>query len=98
MELKYKTADVQKMIDVFAEIQCKKEAKDYEGMVNEMLKLIDYPAYIIQEFLNCMDALAANDNGDEKKLKEDYWGIIGYIVLRLNFATEDSVKWPAEDM
>ena len=39
-----------------------------------------------------------NDNGDEKKLKEDYWGIIGYIVLRLNFATEDSVKWPAEDM
>lgn len=29
MELKYKTSDVQKMIDVFAEIQYKKEAKYY---------------------------------------------------------------------
>lgn len=97
MELKYKTADVQKMIDVFAEIQNKKEAKDYEGMVNEMVKLIDYPAYIIQEFLNCIDALS-KDNHDEENLKKDYWGIIGYIVIRLNIATEDSVKWPAEDM
>lgn len=97
MELKYKTADVQKMIDVFAEIQYKKEAKDYKGMVDEMVKLIDYPAYIIQEFLNCIDALAENDKGEED-LKKNYLGFIGYIVIRLNLATEDSVKWPAEDM
>ena len=43
-----------------------------------------------------MDALAENDKGEEY-LKKNYWGIIGYIVIRLNLATEDSVKWP-EDM
>ena len=90
--LKYKTSDVEKMIDAFASIANKKGKP--EEMVDDIMKLIDYPPYILREFLNCMDALAANDNGDEKKLKEDYWGIIGYIVLRLNFATEDSVIWP----
>ena len=93
-KLKYKTADVQKMIDVFSKISDKKDKPS--ELVDEIMKLIDYPPYILKEFLNCMDALAENDKGEED-LKENYWGIIGYIVIRLNLATEDSVKWP-EDM
>lgn len=97
MELKYKTADVQKMIDVFASIYDKKEKNDYKGIVDEMVKLVDYPTYIIQEFINCINVLAENDH-DEKDLKDKYYGVIWYIVIRLNLVTEDTVKWPAEDM
>ena len=94
--LKYTTADVHKMIDAFGSIAEKKDKPS--EMVDDIMKIIDYPPYILREFLNCMAAISENDNGDENKLKEDYWGIVGYIVLRLNFATEDSVKWPAADM
>lgn len=97
MELKYKSADVQKMIDAFAVINDKKEKKDYKGIVDEMVKLIDYPTYVIQEFLNCMNVLAENHK-DDSDMKKNYLGIIGYIVLRLNIVTEDTVKWGPEDM
>lgn len=97
MELKYKTADVEKMIDVFSAIQEHKEKDNKEGMVNEMIKLVDYPVYIVQEFLNCIDTMA-EANHDENWLKDHYLGVIGYIVIRLNIATEDSVKFPPEDM
>ena len=93
-DMKYKTADVEKMIDVFSKIADKKDKPS--ELVDEILKLIDYPPYILKEFLNCMDALAEKDH-DNNYLKENYLGIIGYIVIRLNLATEDSVKWP-EDM
>lgn len=93
-DMKYKTADVEKMIDVFSKIADKKDKPS--ELVDEIMKLIDYPPYILQEFLNCMDALAENDKGEDY-LKENYWGLIGYIVIRLNLATEDSVKFP-EDM
>jgi hypothetical protein len=92
--LKYKTSDVEKMIDVFSKIADKKDKPS--ELVDEIMKLIDYPPYILQEFLNCMDVLAENDKGEDY-LKENYWGLIGYIVIRLNLATEDSVKFP-EDM
>ena len=97
MELKYKSADVEKMIDVFSAINDKKEKKDYKGIVDEMVKLIDYPTYVIQEFLNCMDVLAENHK-DDSDIKNNYLGIIGYVVLRLNLVTEDTVKWAPEDM
>ena len=93
-DMKYKTADVEKMIDVFSKIADKKDKPS--ELVDEIMKLIDYPPYILQEFLNCMDVLAENDKGEDY-LKENYWGLIGYIVIRLNLVTEDSVKFP-EDM
>lgn len=79
--LKYKSSDVQKMIDIFASIG---ENRDNQAKVmDELQKLVDYPTNVIQKFLQCMEIL--NDK-DESYLKENYWGIIGYITMRLNFS------------
>lgn len=77
--LKYTSKDAEKMIDVFASIADKKD--NPEELYKEMLKIIDYPVPVLQEFLNCMTAL--NDKNQEF-LKENYMGVIGYITLRLN--------------
>lgn len=78
--LKYTTSDIEKMIDVFASISENKENPD--KVYNEMIKLIDYPVNILQEFLHCMEIL---ESKDQNYLKENYQGVIGYITLRLNF-------------
>ena len=77
--LKYTSKDTEKMIDVFASITDKKDNPD--ELYKEMLKIIDYPVPVLQEFLNCMTAL--NDKNQEF-IKENYMGVIGYITLRLN--------------
>ena len=83
MELKYKSTDVEKMIDVFSEIS---ENKDNRTKVMEELqKLINYPVNVLQEFLHCMEIL---EDKDENYLKENYWGIVGYITMRLNLCTK----------
>jgi len=77
--LKYKTSDIEKMIDVFSSIV---ENKDNSVEVyNEMIKLIDYPINALQEFLHCMEILSGKD---QNYLKENYMGVVGYITLRLN--------------
>lgn len=78
--LKYTSKDTEKMIDVFASIADKRN--NPEELYKEMLKIIDYPVPVLQEFLNCMTAL--NDK-NQKFLKENYMGVIGYITIRLNF-------------
>ena len=78
--LKYTSKDTEKMIDVFASIADKRD--NPEELYKEMLKIVDYPVPVLQEFLNCMTLL---EKKDEKFLKENYIGIIGYITLRLNF-------------
>jgi len=80
MGLKYTTKDVEKMIDSFAIISENKE--NVEVLRNEMIKLVDYPVNVIQEFLKCMHVLS---NKDENFLKKNYTGVIAYITLRLNF-------------
>ena len=80
MELVYKSSDVEKMIDVFASISEKKN--NPTEVCNEMIKLIDYPVNVLQEFLHCMEIL---EDKDQNYLKENYMGVIGYITLRLNF-------------
>ena len=81
--LKYKTSDIEKMIDVFSSIA---ENKDNPTEVyNEMIKLIDYPINILQEFLHCMEILS---NKDQNYLKENYMGVVGYITLRLNLLND----------
>ena len=86
MELKYKTSDVEKMIDTFSTIQDKKEQNDHEGIINELVKLINYPVPVLREFLKCMNAFS---NKDENYLKKNYMGIVGYIVIRLNLVNEN---------
>lgn len=78
--MKYKSTDIQKMIDVFAEISDNKD--NSAKILEELKKLVDYPVNILQEFLNCMNIL---EGKDDNYLKENYWGIIGYITMRLNF-------------
>lgn len=77
--LKYTSKDTEKMIDVFASIADKKD--NPEELYKEMLKIIDYPVPVLQEFLNCMTAL---ESKNQNFLKENYMGVIGYITLRLN--------------
>lgn len=77
--LKYKASDIEKMIDVFASISENKENPD--KVYNEMIKLIDYPVNVLKEFIHCMEIL---ENKDQNFLKENYYGVIGYITLRLN--------------
>lgn len=79
MELKYTSKDTKKLIDVFASIADKED--NPEELFKEMLKIINYPVPVLQEFLNCMIAL---ENKNQKFLKENYTGIIGYITMRLN--------------
>ena len=80
--LKYTSKDTEKLINVFASIADKKD--NISELGKEMLKLINYPVPVLQEFLNCMTAL---ENKDEKFLKENYIGAIGYITIRLNLVT-----------
>ena len=78
--MKYKSTDIQKMIDVFAEIT--ENRNNPEKVMQELRKLVNYPVKVLDEFLHCMEIL---DDKDENYLKENYWGIVGYITLRLNF-------------
>ena len=77
--LKYTSKDTEKMIDVFASIADKRD--NPSELYKEMLKIVDYPVPVLQEFLNCMTVL--NDK-NQKFLKENYTGVIGYITIRLN--------------
>jgi len=80
MELKIKTSDVEKMIDAFATISVNKDNSTV--LYNEMIKLVDYPVNILQEFLKCMTLLSEQFNDDDIKTK--YNGIIAYVTMRLN--------------
>ena len=77
--MKYKASDIEKMIDVFAEITENKD--NTEKVVEEIKKIVDYPVNVLQEFIHCMEIL---EDKDEDYLKENYWGIIGYVTMRLN--------------
>ena len=83
MELKYTSSDTKKLIDVFASIADKED--NPEELFKEMLKIIDYPVPVLQEFLNCMIVL---DGKNQDFLKENYVGVIGYVTMRLNLVYE----------
>lgn len=77
--LKYNSKDTEKMIDVFAALAEKQDNTAEIG--NKIVKLLDYPVPVLQEFLKCMEAL---EKHDVNYLKENYMGVIGYITLRIN--------------
>ena len=75
--LKYKSTDVIKLIDTFAELS----EKGVEGLEDAMVTITKYPPKVIQTFLECVENLKIDaPNAD------NYWGIIGIITMRINFA------------
>lgn len=83
MELKYKAKDVQTLIDVFVSLF--EKHGHLENAVEEINKLTEYPLPVVAEFVKCIDKM---DFKGEDYTKKNYWGIIGYICMRLNFADE----------
>ena len=75
--LKYKSTDAIKLIDTFAELS----EKGVEGLEDAMVTITKYPPKIIQTFLKCIEDLK-----EEMVNKDNYWGIIGVITMRINFA------------
>ncbi len=80
--LKYTSKDIDKMINAFASISENKE-NPYK-VYNEMIKLIDYPSNVLWEFLHCMGMF---EKKDQNYIKDNYQGVISYIILRLNFVS-----------
>ena len=74
--LKYKSTDVIKLIDTFAELS----EKGAEGLEDAMVTITKYPPKVIQTFLECVENLKIETN------KDNHWGIIGVITMRINFA------------
>lgn len=77
--LKYNSKDTEKMINVFAALAEKQD--NSTEISNEIVKLLDYPVPVLEEFLKCMEAL---EKHDENYIKENYIGVIGYVTLRIN--------------
>ena len=77
--LKYNSKDTEKMINVFAALAEKQD--NPTEINNEIVRLLDYPVPVLQEFLKCIEVL---EKHDENYIKENYMGVIGYITLRIN--------------
>lgn len=82
MELKYKSSDTIKLIDIFANLS--KGIDDNNLLAKEIEKVSQYPAYIVNEFLKCINILTI------EQVKTKYIGVIGYITMRLNFAKDEN--------
>ena len=77
--LKYKSTDVIKLIDTFAELS----EKGVEGLEDVMVTITKYPPKVIQTFLECVENLKI-----ETLNKDNYWGVIGLITMRINLVDE----------
>lgn len=75
--LKYKSTDVIKLIDTFADLS----EKGVEGLEDAMVTITKYPPKVIQTFLESVENLKI-----ETANADNYWGIIGIITMRINFA------------
>jgi hypothetical protein len=80
--LKYKSTDVIKLIDTFVELS----EKGVDGLEDAMVTITKYPPKVIQTFLESIENL--------KKVtpnKDNYWGIIGVITMRINLADVNEI-------
>lgn len=77
--LKYKSTDTIKLIDTFAELS----EKGVEGLEDAMVTITKYSPKVIQTFLECIENLK-----NVTPNKDNYWGIIGLITMRINLADE----------
>ena len=72
--MKYKTSDVLKLIEVFHDLS----AKGVDGLEEAISSVKDYPPNVLQAFLDGMNSI------DPEVAKDNYWGTIGSLVLKIN--------------
>ena len=72
--MKYKSSDVIKLIDVFHNLSEKGE----DGLQEAIESVTNYPPRVIETFLDGVQKL----NSDS--IKDNYWGTIGYLTMRIN--------------
>lgn len=72
--MKYKSSDVIKLIDVFYNLSKKGE----DGLQEAIESVTNYPPKVIETFLDGVQKL----NSDT--IKDNYWGTIGYLTMRIN--------------
>ena len=72
--MKYKSSDVMKLIDVFHNLS----EKGVDGLQEAIESVTNYPPKVIETFLDGVQKL----NPDS--IKDNYWGTIGYLTLRIN--------------
>ena len=77
-ELKYKASDAIKLVDTFAELS----EKGIEGLEEAMVTLTNYPPKVIEAFLDGVKTLP-------EKLDDKYWGAIGVLTMKMNFADKE---------
>ena len=75
--MKYKTNDVLKLIEVFNNLS----EKGVEGLDEFISSVKDYPPNVLQAFLDGMNSIARSNAAEENS---NYWGMIGYLVLKIN--------------
>lgn len=80
-ELKYTSSDTLKLIEHFCALYEYRD--DVDKLKTELYELTKYPSPVITEFLKCISLI----KDDEKDIKENYMGILGYITMRLNLCT-----------
>lgn len=76
--MKYKTNDVLKLIDVFSNLS----EKGVDGLEEAISSVKDYPPSVLQAFLDGMNSI------DPEVAKDNYWGTIGYLVLKINLVDD----------
>jgi hypothetical protein len=72
--MKYKSSDVIKLIDVFYNLS----KKGVDGLQEAIESVTIYPPRVIETFLDGIQKL----NPDS--IKDNYWGTIGYLTLKIN--------------
>lgn len=72
--MKYKSADVIKLIDVFYNLSKKGE----DGLQEAIESVTNYPSIVVEAFLDGIQKL----NPDS--IKDKYWGTIGYLTMKIN--------------
>ena len=72
--MKYKSADVIKLIDVFYNLSQKGE----DGLQEAIESVTNYPPIVVETFLDGIEKL------NPEIIKENYWGTIGYLTMKIN--------------
>lgn len=72
--MKYKSTDVIKLIDVFYNLSQKGE----DGLQEAIESVTNYPPIVVETFLDGIEKL------NPEIIKENYWGTIGYLTMKIN--------------
>ena len=76
--MKYKSSDVIKLIDVFHTLS----EKGVDGLQEVIVSVTNYPPIVIESFLDGIQKL------NQHNIKDNYWGAIGYLTLKINLVVE----------